>query len=511
MSATSDNSRIAKNTLFLYIRMAVIMIVKLYTSRVLLQVLGIDNYGVWNAVAAFVIAFSFISNPLVTATQRFLNFDMARGGKKQSEIFTTSLQLFTAVSLVIVLLLETIGLWIVNTKMDFAPVAMTSVHVLYHFSVITLVVNLIRMTYESAIIAEERMSFYAGACVLEALLLLAIAFIVRIDFGLDKLAAYGLLYLISSLFILGCYMFYCHRHFPYTKIRDMKFRYSHAKEIASFTGWNLLGATASMSATQGVTTLINIFFGVVVNAAYGVAVQVQNAVSNIIFNLNKAANPQIVKSYAGGDLDRTRFLVNTVCKACYVLSLLFALPLIFNIEFVLHLWLGNTIPPLAPRFSSLFLVLLLLVSFSGTMDTAILATGKIKKFQIVYSLIIFLNIIFVYICFKLGFKAYYAILIKIMVECIILTARLVFLTKYIHLRAVDFLTKTILPCFILTLSGITIFVVFDNVTSTFGWTKLLLSTAVYLPSLAILAWFIAANKSQRLKIINLISARLGHF
>lgn len=296
-----SNKRIAKNTFFLYIRLGVIMLVKLYTSRVLLNVLGIDDYGVYNAVAAFVISFSFISSPLVTATQRFLNFDMGKGGTRLNALFVTSFILFIIVSLVLAVGLETVGTWFLNNKMNFPQHTIHAVNILFQFTILSLVINILRMPYESAVIAEEKMSFYAIICMIEAFMTLGTALMLKIDFNVNKLVLYGILNIIYSFLLVIIYKIYCNHKFPYTKITKIRFDKDTAKEVCVFSGWNFFGSCASMTATQGITTLINIFFGVVYNAAYGIAIQIQSAVAYVVQNFQKAANPQIIKSYSEGD------------------------------------------------------------------------------------------------------------------------------------------------------------------------------------------------------------------
>lgn len=476
------------------------MVIKLYTSRVLLEVFGIDDYGVWNAVAAFVIAFSFLSSPLTTATQRFLNYDMGKGGYRLNELFVTSILLFILISIIVILALETGGVWFLNHKMNFSNEKLLYVNTLFQLSIFTLAINLLRMPYESAIIAEEKMSFYAILCIIEAILMLAIAYMVQINFGYNRLVVYGVLNLITNFLLILVYKIYCNRNFKYTIIRKLKFDKKLVKEVGSFSGWNLFGACASMSATQGINTLINIFFGVTMNAAYGIAVQVQGAVRNVIQNLQKASNPQIVKSFAEDDLNRTRSLVINVCKFSFLLSLLFAVPIIANIDFILKIWLGNNVPPMANVFSCLILILTLLVCFSGPMDTAILASGKIKSFQITYSVIIFSNIFFTYIFFKFGAQAYWALIVKCMVEIIILIARIVFLNEKIKLTFSSLLSFTFLPCLVITLICICPVWVIKVFTSSTGWGYFFYTSigfiSIFIPSV----WFIALNNNQRTRV-----------
>ena len=491
--------------------MGIIMIIKLYTSRILLEVLGFDDYGVWNAVAAFVIAFSFISSPLLTATQRFLNYDMGRGGKQLSSLFVTSVILFIAIALIILLALETLGVWFLNHKMNFTGEKIFAVNILFQLSIFTLIVNLLRMPYESAIIAEERMSIYAVICIIESLLLLAICLIIQIDWIYNKLIAYGILNLIANAIIALSYKIYCNKKFSYTRIKNVKFDKNLVRDVASFSGWNLLGACASMSATQGISTLINVFFGVVMNAAYGVSVQIQSAVRNIIANFQKASNPQIVKSYSEDNLPRTRSLVINVCKYSYCLSLILAIPLIFNIDFILHLWLGAKIPPMANIFSVLILIYTLLTCFSSPMDTAILSSGKIKSFQITYSIIIFCNIIFTYILFRLATKAYSAIAVKCTVEMMMIFARIIFLRRKIALTTSEVILNIFIPCTIIT--ALTTFPLYyiSYYTPIYGWSKLIISFVLFLIIFIPSVWFIAFNRQQRNKIYFLIINQTSRF
>ncbi len=483
------------------------MLVKLYTSRVLLNVLGIDDYGVYNAVAAFVISFSFISSPLTTATQRFLNFDMGKGGGRLNALFVTSFLLFVIVSLVLFIGLETVGTWFLNNKMNFPQYTISAVNILFQLIILSLVINILRMPYESAVIAEEKMSFYAIICMVEAFLTLGTAFMLKVEFNVNKLVLYGILNVIYTVLLMIMYKVYCNHKFPYTKITKMRFDKNTAKEVCVFSGWNFFGSCAAMTATQGITTLINIFFGVVCNAAYGIAIQIQSAVGNVVQNFQKAANPQIMKSYSEGSLEYTRSLVENVSKFSFILTLMFVVPLICNIDFVLKLWLGNIVPPSSQLFTCLVLCLVSLVSFAGPMEAGIMATGKIKSFQITFSIIIFLNIISTYFFFKNGASAYWAVIIKCVVELFVIGARIVYLRKGIALSAKHFILKTFVPCTIISaISTVYIFVIIKLLPDG-DWTRLIISTIVYFLLLIPCTYVIALSKSQRkkLKQINLRS------
>ena len=483
------------------------MLVKLYTSRVLLNVLGIDDYGVYNAVAAFVISFSFISSPLVTATQRFLNFDMGKGGGRLNALFVTSLILFVIVAFVMSIGLETIGTWFLNHKMNFPQHTLSAVNILFQLTILSLIINILRMPYESVVIAEEKMSFYAIICMVEAFLTLGTAFMLTIEFNVNKLVLYGILNVVYTVFLVIIYKVYCNRKFPYTKITRIRFDKNTAKEVCVFSGWNFFGSCAAMTATQGITTLINIFFGVVYNAAYGIAIQIQSAVGNVVQNFQKAANPQIVKSYSEGSLDHTRSLVVNVSKFSFILTLMFVVPLICNIDFVLRLWLGNSVPTSTQLFSCLVLCLVSLVSFAGPMEAGIMATGKIKSFQITFSIIIFLNIISTYFFFKYGASAYWAVIIKCVVELLVIGARVVYLRKGIALSAKDFMIQTFVPCMIIAAISTFYVLAIVQLLPENGWIRLIFSTIIYFLLLITSTYVIALSKSQRKKLrhINLRS------
>ncbi len=506
----TSNKRIVKNTLFLYFRMAIIMLVKLYTSRVLLEVLGVDDYGVWNVVAAFVVAFSFISSPLVTATQRFLNFDMGKGGHNLNAIFNISLELFFVIAVVVVIVLETFGLWFVNHKMNFPPGSMDAVNWVFQFTIFTLFVNLLRMPYESTIIAYERMSFYAIVSLVEAFLLLAIVFMLKIHFAVESLIVYGALTFISAILIFVYYQVYCSRRFECVKLK-LCWDKNYLKEIGTFSGWNLFGACSSMTATQGVNVLLNIFCGVAVNAAYGISMQINNAVSTVVYNLQKASNPQIVKSYSSGDNERVQDLVRNVGLYSFLLVVAFAVPMIFNMNYILHLWLGNNVPTYTSIFASFTLVQFSMMCFGGPMDTAVFATGKIKGYQVTLSIIIMLNVIFAYLVLALDMVPYWVMAVKCGVEGFILFARVVYMKKMIGLDICSYIRKVFGP-----ISAILIIILagmygIDRLTAGCGGLeKLLKSTGLFIPIYILSVWLFAFDSTQRLKIKKMFKSKFMH-
>lgn len=492
-----NNRRIAKNTMFLYFRMAITMMVKLYTSRVLLNVLGVDDYGTWNVVAAFVISFSFISSPLVTATQRFLNFEMGKGGKELSHIFNTCLELFFIVGIIVIIALETGGLWFLNNKMTFPTEKIETVNSIYQLTVATLFINLIRMPYESSIIAYERMSFYAIICILETTLLLATAFALQLELISNRLVLYGIFTFASSIAVLASYIIYCNRNFSCTRIKPY-WNWEMFKSIGSFSGWNLFGAASSMTANQGVNILINIFHGVTFNATYGIAMQVRGAVSVLVDNLHKAANPQIVNNYAKGDTERVRFLVSSMGKYSFLLVFAFVFPIAINIDFLLKLWLGSNLPPQCASFAICTLIQLLLVCMTGPMDTAVFATGKIRNYQLALSGIILMNVVLSYFAFKAQMPVITAMIIKCIIEVFILAARIAYLRIMIDLDIKKYFKETIGPIMLTIAISMSAFYAITRL-APLGkeWHRLFLSVSVFLPMYIISTWFICFSASQR--------------
>ncbi|MCM1141995.1 MAG: lipopolysaccharide biosynthesis protein, partial [Muribaculum sp.] len=386
----SSGKRIARNTLYLYVRMGVMMLVRLYTVRVVLEVLGIDDYGLWNVIMAFVTGFTFVSPTLVSSTQRFLNYEMGAGGNRLTRIFSTSCAFFALLAVALAVALETFGLWFLNTRMQIPPGMVAQANWVYQFCLLTLVADMARMPYEAVIVAEERMSFYAVVSLFEAVLLLGIVFILPLWPAGWLLAAYGLLTLGAHACISAMYALYARRHALWARVRMIVDK-ALAREMAAFSGWNIFGSLASMLAVQGINVLMNVYFGVGTNSAYGVALQVHAAVFIFVVNISKASSPGIVKDYAAGALDSMRRLVMNIGKFSYLLILMLVVPAAFNIGTLLHLWLGANVPPEAPLFCVLVMAQVLVVSFTPAIDSAVFATGRIRNYQLALSALIAVN------------------------------------------------------------------------------------------------------------------------
>ncbi len=379
------NKRIAQNTLFLYFRMILIMFVSLYTSRVVLAKLGVENYGIYNVVGGVVVMFSFLNSAMAGATQRFLNYDMAKRNEEGlSQTFSTSVIIHAIIALSIFILSETIGLYFLYNKMVIPETRIEAAFWVFQCSVLTMMVNIMSVPYNAVIIAHEKMSAFAYISILEVVLKLLIVYILWI-IPFDKLKVYAVLMLGVGVLIRTVYSSYSNRHFPETKIQFI-WNKEKIKEMGAFASWNLIGNMAVIGVTQGLNILLNMFFGPTVNAARGVAVQVQTNINQIAQNFQMAINPQIVKSYARQDLDYMHSLICRSSKFSFLLLYLFALPVFIMADQLLEIWLEH--PPIySSQFLRIMLIISLIDALSNPLALSINATGIIRTFQLINGLI----------------------------------------------------------------------------------------------------------------------------
>lgn len=441
---SSNNKRIAKNTLLLYFRMIILMLVTLYTSRVVLDVLGVEDYGIYNVVGGVVAMFGFINGSMATSTQRYLTFELGRGNHEQlTKVFSTSLLIHGAISLLVVLLAETIGLWFFYEKMTIPPERIDTAFWVYQFAILSTVVMFMSVPYNACIIAHEKMSAFAYISVLEAFLKLAIVFVLTLG-DVDKLKLYAVLMFVVQLSIRMVYSTYCSRHFPESKFRKVK-DIPLFKEMLSFAGWNLWGSCAVMFYTQGLNILLNMFFTPIVNAARGVAVQVQGAVMQFTTNFQTAMNPQITKSYATGDLAYMHNLIFRSSKFTFFLVFALSLPIFMEIETLLKIWLVEV-----PEHTGMFIRLMLCVSIIDSVANPFMvsaqATGHIKTYQAIVGGIQILIVPIAYIVLKLGGEPESVFVVHICMCMAAFIARMLIIRPMIHLHLSRYLLQVIWPC-----------------------------------------------------------------
>lgn len=400
MPEQSNNKTIAKNTIFLYVRMLIIMVVTLYTSRVILQVLGIDDYGLYQTVGGVVGFLAFISNALGTATSRFITFALGKGNEYElKRTFSTTLTTHLLIGLAIVLLAETIGLWYVYNKMVIPPERFNAALIVFHISILTAFISILVVPFNAEVIAHERMSIFAYIGIVEAFSKLGIVYLLSIG-GIDKLVLYSILLLSIQLGIFAFYVWYCYRHFiEITFVLTIdKFLF---REVFSFSGWSLFANGAIALSNQGILLLLNLFFAPAVVTARSISLQVNNVATQFVGNFRTAANPQIVKRYAAGDLKGSKSLLLESTKFSYYLMLIIALPLCLLAEPILNIWLVE-VPEYTVAFLQIVIIQSLFQVFDTSFYTALYAKGRIKENALISPAVVFVCFPIVYILFKLG-------------------------------------------------------------------------------------------------------------
>ncbi|MDH5034491.1 MULTISPECIES: oligosaccharide flippase family protein [Chryseobacterium] len=452
----SSTKKIAKNTILLYIRMIINMAISLYTSRIILQKLGVEDFGIYNLVAGVVVLFSFLNNAMTSATQRFLNIELASNIKeKVNRVFCMSLNIHIIISIIVLILSETIGLWFLNYKLNIPAHRLNAANFVFQFSIITTIINIIRIPFNATILANERMSFYAYLGIVETVLKLAIVFLLSLFVEYDQLIVYSFLLLLVNLIINVIYKIYCYRNFKeetaYHYFSDKKL----FRELLSFSGWSLFGQVAVLSSTQGLNMIMNIFIGVTVNAALGIANQVNSVLYSFVSNMQVAFNPQITQSYASNDLETHKRLVLNTSKYSVFLFLVLSIPILLHTEFILKLWLGVNLPQYLVSFTQIVIIGSIINAIVGPFWMSANAIGNIRNYQLGVSLILLLNLPLAYIFLKLGFSPVYIMSLNVILNLCTFIFRFLYVNhklKYDWPDVVLYLKQTFLvifSCFIL--------------------------------------------------------------
>jgi Na+-driven multidrug efflux pump len=504
MSSSSNNKRVAKNTLFLYFRMILIMLVTLYTSRVVLAELGIKDYGIYNVVGGVVAMFSFLNNCMSSATQRFMTFELGRGDMaRMKKVFAASLNIHITIGVIIVLLAETIGLWFVNHKLVIAPDRMTAANWVYQFSILTFCVNIIQVPYNAVLIAHEKMSVYAYISILEAFLKLGIVYLLVIV-PADKLIAYGILVFAVQLIIRGIYQVYCRRHYVESKFK-LFWDKGLYKQMSGFAGWNLFGSVAWLLRDQGLNIVLNLFFGTAINAARGVASQVSSAVMGFISNFQVALNPQITKNYATGNIPEMEKLSYLGIKFSFLLLFTMAFPLCLNIDYVLHLWLVEV-----PDYTALFIILIMVDSLAGNLFgvplmTSLSATGKIRNYQIVVSCIILCILPAGYVALRLGYDAPSVFYISIVFTLVSGFVRFLFCRKQIGYSLRSMAREVLLPIAGVSVLSLPLPIVIKSLwlgAQTFA--NFILLCVIAASITVVVSWVVGLKSHERQTLVNVV-------
>lgn len=504
MSNSENNKRIAKNSLFMSIRMVIVLAITLYTSRVILGVLGVEDYGVYNVVAGFVTMFGFFNSSLSNGIQRFYNFELGKNGVEGARrVYNMALLIQVLLALIIVLPTEILGLWYLHNKMVIPEGRMFAAEWIFQLSLLTFVLHILQVPYTAAVMAHERMDFYAVVSIFNVLISLGAVFLIP-HLGGDALILYGILITLIAFVTLLFYIIYCKRYFKEISI-ERTFRHSLFKEMLSFSGWNIFGTLGQMLKDQGVNLILNFFFGPVVNAARGIANQVKGGLQSFVANITVPVRPQVVQSYSKGDLNRSLFLTYTISKlSCYFL-LLMALPIMLEIDFVLQIWLGNNVP----EYTSIFVIIILLDAFLNNLNSAISgivhASGKMKTYQLCGGVISIISVIIVYIAMLIWDVPSFALIVLLALD-IVRQCVALFVVKTIvrEFSLKTYLQDVVIPL-ILVASAALIFPILAHHYMQEGALRFLIVLAVSLLSVACCIYLMGLNTSEK----NLVRQLLG--
>lgn len=454
----NNNKRIAKNTILLYVRMFITMLVGLFTSRVVLDVLGVEDFGIYNVVGGFVSMFAIVRAGLVSSTQRFLTFDLGKGDYEGlRKTFSTITLIYIILCAIVFVIAEFGGIWFIENKLSIPSNRLDASHWVFQFSLITLIVTLLSNSYNSLIIAHEKMKAFAYITIYEVVAKLLVAYLLYVT-TYDKLIVYAVLLCAVQVTVPLLYWLYCQRNFREEVRMIWSLDWRKVGEIYAFAGWSMMGGIANIGFTQGLNMLLGIFFNPVVNAARGVAVQVQSLVTQFVTNFQMAVDPQIIKSYARGDINYMSKLISTSSRFSYFLLLFISLPLMLETETLLGWWLVE-VPNDTALFFRLIVITTMFDAISNPYGKAIQATGKIRNYQIVCSSILLFIVPVSYIVLKLGAPAYSVFIVHIVLGLVAMLCRIHIADRVVNVSFSHFIKKTALP--ILMVSVISVIVPFS--------------------------------------------------
>ena len=501
MSSVNDNKRIAKNTIFLYIRTIVVLLVSLYTSRVVLQVLGAKDLGIYNVVGGIVTMMSFFQAAQTKATSRFITYELGKhsSNKILQKVFSVCMTIHIIIAIISLIFGETVGLWIITHWTDIPLERQAAAMWVYQFALIVFCCQIVRVPYDAIVVAHERISMYAYMSILEAVLLLGMAFLLMVTPG-DSLIYYSASVAFIAFIVFLCYYIYVHRLFDAYRYK-LLWDKEYSMRILSFSGWTLLGSSANTATQQGTNLLMNNFVGLIANAALGFASQVNIAVSKFVNGFSTAFTPQIIKLYAQKEYESMHILMNRSSKFSFVLCYLMALPLITNMGFILSLWLGNNVPMYTKEFCQLILVCTIFDATTGVYNTTITATGKIKYYQTAISLSFLLDLACCYVLLVCSINPVFVFGSRIMTRGIInMLIGLYFVKSYTHFDILNY-SKTVLLNIILTMI-ISILPVYFIAKVTDGWICLISTSLVSVLLITICSLYIIMTQSERQSVLS---------
>ena len=503
----AKNRLLVKNTLMLYLRTFIVMVVSLFTVRIIFQTLGVNDYGVYNVVSGFVTMFSFITGSLSVTISRFLSIEIGRGNLENlKRMFANSLYCMVAVGVFLIVIIEFIGVPFLNYKMNIIPERMFAANCVLQLSIITLFIQVFTIAFDALVISAEKMSVYAYISIFDIVLKLAISYAIIIS-PIDKLIVYSILLVIQSGIILFVYGVYCHNKVLLLPLGE-KINYPIIREIASVTGWDLFGSSSLMLKNYGGNILLNLFFGTIINASRGIAMQINAALTKFSGGFLTALRPQIMKAYATGDKYRFFMLIDKGTRLSTYLLLLISIPIMLESHYIINLWLGEV-----PAHCESFVVLIIILSISeGTMvyshNAALMALGRIKKCQILTGILQLLNLPIAYLFLKVGASPESTIVVAIVIAHICCFVRLYILQEYTGYSIKRFITSTYLRLFIVSILSVSLPLLIQK-TMDESFLRLMIITIICFIMTAFVVFYIGCEKAERKRIIDFLLNKLN--
>lgn len=504
----SNNQRIAKNTLYIYIRTIVVLIVSLYTSRIVLEVLGAKNYGIYTVVGGIIALMGFFQAAQSKATSRFITYELGQNGitASLSKVFSASLTIHVLTAIIAVVLCETVGIWIIYNWIKIPPERQTAALIVYQFSILVFCIHLIRIPYDSVVIAHEEMSIFAYFSIIEAVLQLGFVFIIKYVKA-DSLILYAGLMALSAFILLLLYYFYVRNKYPV-----YSFKFTWDKKISggmlSFSGWTLLGSGSNALTQQGISLLMNNYVGLLANAAIGLCNQVNVAVSKFVSGFNTAFTPQVIKLYAQDNYRELNLLISRSSKFSFALCYIMVLPLLCNMDFILEIWLGDDVPEYTAGFCRMVLICTLFDATTGVYNTAITATGRIRNYQILISLSFLLDLLLSFAMLYRGIEPVLVFSSRILTRGILnMVIGLYFINRYMGFDISGYIHSVLLKILsVIAITGLPSYMIYCN---TSGLSRFL-STSVYavIATMVFVLYFLM-SKEERIAVLTKIERKFA--
>ena len=492
---SSSNKRIAKNTLFLYVRMVLVLLVSLYTTRVVLNALGVVDYGINNVVAGFVSMFAFLNTSMSNGIQRFYNYKLGSEGKESlTKVYNMAMLIQLIIAVIILVLLETVGLWYLNEKMVIPEDRMATAQWIYQFSVVSLLFVVMQIPYSAAIMAHERMDYYAYVSIIDVALKLGFALWLP-HVSADKLMIYGLYSLAITALNFFLYFVYAKRKFKEIKLQ-LGFHKALFKDMLSFSGWNIFGTFAYMLKNQGLNLLLNAFFGPVVNAARGVSTMIGSAIQGFQSNIVISFRPQTVQSYAEGNVSRVKSLMFSLSKISYIMLFMLSMPVVIELDYILRLWLGDVVPDYTVSFTVLMLVIMILSSLNTPLSQVVHATGKMKNYQVGTSIVICAILPVAWIALKMGGDPNMVYLVSLVMTVINQVVCMILLKKIFPYSILEYVKEVILPCSIVTIVATILPVLIYFFMPSSFW-RMIIIALVGVGDTALISYYMVLNKYEK--------------